>query len=261
MNFPKAFNLMANQLQWTQNLGNAYKLQPAQTMQAVQALRQRAVQAGSLKSNPQMSVTTDASNNVLVNPTNAQVVYVPTYNPTVVYGAWPYPDYPPYPAYNPAWGAMAFGLGFAVGDAFWATPAWSTGTINVNNNGSGIGNRGVIGPSNIQNQQRLLNDWRNNATPQEKQAARADAQRANSAFDRYATPQEQAQANRLNQEARNAYQQDRANPNLYREAAQENAMREQMRYDENADRFGGDRFGGGGFRGGFGGGRMGGFRR
>jgi hypothetical protein len=156
---------------------------------------------------------------------------------------------------------MAFGLGFAVGDAFWATPAWSTGTINVNNNGSGIGNRGVIGPSNVQNQQRLLNDWRNNATPQEKQAARADAQRANSAFDRYATPQEQAQANRLNQEARNAYQQDRANPNLYREAAQENAMREQMRYDENADRFGGDRFGGGGFRGGFGGGRMGGFRR
>lgn len=261
MNFPQAFDMMGNQLQWTQNLGNAYKLQPAQTMQAVQALRKRAVQAGSLKSNPQMSVTTDASDNVLVNSTNSQIVYVPTYNPTVVYGAWPYPDYPPYPAYNPAWGAMAFGLGFAVGDAFWATPAWSSGTINVNNTASGIGNRGVIGPSNIQNQQRLLNDWRNNATPQEKQAARTDAQRANSAFDRYATPQEQAQANRLNQEARNAYQQDRANPNLYREAAQENAMREQMRFDENADRFGGDRFGGGGFRGGFGGGRMGGFRR
>ena len=261
MNFPQAFNMMGNQLQWTQNLGNAYILQPAQTMQAVQALRKRAVQAGSLKSNSQMSVTTDTSNNVLVNPTNAQVVYVPTYNPTVVYGAWPYPDYPPYPAYNPAWGAMAFGLGFAVGDAFWATPAWSAGTINVNNTGSGIGNRGVIGPSNIQNQQRLLNDWRSNATPQEKQAARADAQRANSAFDRYATPQEQAQANRLNQEARNAYQQDRANPNLYRESAQENAMRQQMRFDENTDRFGGDRFGGGGFRGGFGGGRMGGFRR
>ncbi len=51
MNFPKAFDMMSNQLQWTQNLGNAYKLQPAQTMQAVQALRKRAVQAGTLKSN------------------------------------------------------------------------------------------------------------------------------------------------------------------------------------------------------------------
>ena len=267
MNFPQAFNMMGNQLQWTQNLGNAYKLQPAQTMQAIQALRKRAMQAGSLKSNQQMTVTTNLNDDILINPPNTQVVYVPSYNPTVVYGSWPYPEYPPYPAYNPAWGAMAFGLGFAVGDAFWAAPEWTTGNINVNStNPNGIGNRGVIGPSNIQNQQRLLNDWKNNATPQEKQAARADASRATNAFDRNATPEERAQADRMNQEARNAYQQDRLNPNLYREAAQENALRDQARFDANADRyggdrFGGDRFGGGGFRGGFGGGRMGGFRR
>ena len=76
-----------------------------------------------------------------------------------------------------------------------------------------------------------------------------------------ALAEERAQADRMNQEARNAYQQDRLNPNLYREAAQENALRDQARFDANADRYGGDRFGGGGFRGGFGGGRMGGFRR
>ena len=264
MSFPAAFNMMGNQLQWTQNLGNAYKLQPAQTMQAVQTLRKRAVKAGSLKSNQQITVTTDADSNVLISPANTQVVYVPSYNPSVVYGAWPYPDYPPYPAYNPAWGMMSFGVGLAIGDAFWATPAWSSGSINVNNTTTGgspqaRSSRGLIGPSSIQNQQRLLNDWKNNATPQEKQAARSDAQRANNAFDKNATPQERAQADRLNQEARNDYQQDRSNPNVNREAAQENALREQARYDGNEDRFGGNR--GGGFRGGFGGGRMGGFRR
>lgn len=253
--FPQAFNMMGSKLQWTQNLGNAYKLQPADTMKAVQALRKRAIQAGTLKSNQQITVTTDANSNVLISPSNTQLVYVPSYNPTVVYGAWPYPDYPPYPAYNPAWGMMSFGLGMAVGGAFWSTPSWSDGTINVNNTTSpGRSTRGLIGPSSIQNQQRLLNDWKNNASPQDRQAARAAGQRADSAFQKNATPQERAQADRLNQEARNDYQQDRSNPNAYRDAAQENAMRDQARYDRMND----DRFGG---RGGFGGGRMGGFRR
>lgn len=257
ISFPQAFDMMGSKLQWTQNLGNAYKLQPADTMKAIQALRKRAVQAGTLKSNQQITVSTDASSNIVIGPANSQIVYVPSYNPTVVYGAWPYPDYPPYPAYNPAWGMMSFGLGLAVGDAFWATPSWSNGTINVNNNGSnssGRSSRGLIGPSSIQNQQRLLNDWRNNATPQDRQAARAASQRVNGDFQKNVTPQERAQADRLNQEARNDYQRDRYNENAYREAAQENALREQARFDRMND----ERFGG---RGGFGGGRMGGFRR
>jgi len=254
ISFPQAFDMMGSKLQWTQNLGNAYKLQAADMMKAVQALRKRAIQAGTLKSNQQITVSTDASSNVLIGPANTQVVYVPSYNPTIVYGPWPYQDYPPYPAYNPAWGMMSFGLGMAVGGAFWSTPSWSDGTINVNNtNSPEKSNRGLIGPSSIQNQQRLLNDWKNNATPQDRQAARAAGQRADSAFQKDATPQERAQADRLNQEARSSYQQDRANPNTYREAAQENAMREQARDDRmNDDRFSGR---------GFGGSRMGGFRR
>ncbi len=257
VSFPQAFDMMGNKLQWTQNLGNAYKLQPADTMKAIQALRKRAVQVGTLKSNQQITVSTDASSNIVIGPATSQIVYIPSYNPTVVYGAWPYPDYPPYPAYNPAWGMMSFGLGLAVGDAFWSTPSWSNGTINVNNNGSnssGRSSRGLIGPSSIQNQQRLLNDWRNNATPQDRQAARAAGQRADADFQKNATPEERTQADRLNQEARNDYQRDRYNQNAYREAAQENALREQARFDRMND----ERFGG---RGGFGGGRMGGFRR
>lgn len=253
VSFPQALSMMGKQLQWTQNLGNAYKIQPADTMKAVQVLRKRAQQAGTLKSNAQMTVSTDADGNILIAPPNTQIVYVPTYNPTSAYGPWSYPDYPPYPAYDPAWGAMSFGIGLAVGGAFWATPAWSSGTINVNNNAAKPG-RGLIGPSSIQNQQRLLNDWKNNATPQERQDARSAAQHADSAFQKNATPQERAQANRLDQEGRSAIAQDRVSPNQYREAAQENAMREQARFDESRDRFGGS-------RGGFGAGRMGGFRR
>jgi hypothetical protein len=149
---------------------------------------------------------------------------------------------------------MSFGVGLAVGGALWATPAWSSGTINVNNNEQRP-NRGLIGPSSIANQQRLLNDWKNNATPQERQDARNAAQRADSAFEKNATAQEKAQASRLDQEGRSVIAADRADPNITREAAQENAMREQARFDENRDRFGGFRGGG------FGGGRMGGFRR
>lgn len=271
MAFPKAFNMMGSKLQWTQNLGNAYKLQAADTMKAVQVLRKMAVKAGTLKSNQQISVTTDADGNILISPANTKVVYIPSYNPTVVYGPWPYPDYPPYPIYDPAWGLMTFGLGFMIGDDFWTYPNWNNGTINsttINSSGR-IPSRPIIGPANIANQQRLLNDWKNNATPGERAAARADGQRVNNAFQRGATPEERNQAARLNQEARNDAQMDRANPNMYREAAQENALRDQARFDSNQDRsrnFGASRAGGfggggGGHMGGFGGGHMGGFRR
>ena len=283
MSFPKAFNLMGKKLQWTQNLGNAYKLQAADTMKAVQALRKMAVKADTLKSNKQITVTTDADGNVLISPANAKMVYIPTYNPTVVYGPWPYPEYPPYPIYNPAWGYMDFGVGFMIGDGFWSYPNWNNGTINSTTiNASGrIPSRAIIGPASIANQQRLLNAWQNKATPEEKEAARADGQRVDNAFQKDATPQERNQATRLNQEARNDAQIDKADPNVYREAAQENALRDQARFDGNQDRsrsFGGEArdsgfggghmggFGGGGGGGGsrmsgFGGGHMGGFRR
>jgi hypothetical protein len=262
ISFPQAFNMMGSNLEWTQNLGNAYKLQPADTMKAVQALRKRAQQAGTLKTNSQMTVVTDPNSNILIMPASTQVVYVPSYNPNDVYGPWPYADYPPYPAYNPAWGMMSFGVGMAIGADFWSTPSWSNGTINVNNNtNSTRPNRGIIGPSSIQNQQRLANDWKNNATAQQKQDARQAGQRANSDFQKNATAQERQQASQLNQSARADAAQDKANPNVDRESLQENALRSQARSDANQDRFGGDRGGFGGDRGGFGGGHFGGFRR
>jgi hypothetical protein len=131
--FPDALNLMGNQLSWTQKLGDAYLAQPKDLMQAVQALRAKARQAGNLKSNQQVSVSSDAQSNIIIVPSNPQVVYVPTYNPMMVYGAWPYAAYPPYPVYNPAWGLMSFGVGMAVGAALWSTPHWGSGSITINN--------------------------------------------------------------------------------------------------------------------------------
>lgn len=133
VHFPDALKLLGNQLEWTHRLGDAYLVQPSELMQAVQALRSHARQTGNLQSGAQMVVSTDSLSNIIIMPTNPEIVYVPTYNPMVVYGAWPYPAYQPYAVYNPGWGAMAFGVGVGVGVALWATPYWGYGSIYINN--------------------------------------------------------------------------------------------------------------------------------
>src|SRR4030095_4919206 len=74
---------------------------------------------------------------ITIQPANPQVVYVPTYNPTVVYGAWPYPAYPPYAYYPPGYVAgtalLSFGVGMAVGGALWGNCNWGGGDVNINN--------------------------------------------------------------------------------------------------------------------------------
>ena len=262
---PDALNMLGNKLDWTQKLGDAYLAQPADLMQAVQSLRTRAAQAGNLRSNAQMTVSSDSGSNIVIVPANPQVVYMPAYNPAVVYGGWPYPAYPPYPVYDPGWGVMSFGVGMAVGGALWATPNWGAGSINVNNanfnNFNQRYNRGPVTPGDIQNQRNAANDLRNNATPQERDQARQAAQRAQGDFQRNATPQERSQASQMSQQGQRDMQEDRASPNAWREAGQENAMRSEARGDFNQDRSGGDRFGGGRFGGGFGGGGFRGGRR
>jgi hypothetical protein len=300
--FPDALNMLGNKLDWTQKLGDAYLAQPKDLMQAVQALRTKAKQAGNLQTSQQINVTTDPQSNIIIVPANPQVIYVPTYNPMMVYGGWGYPAYPPYPVYNPAWGFMAFGAGMAVGAALWAQPHWGSGSITINNtnfnnfngrynslanqasnrvgadstwahdvahrdgvpygssalnNRYGVANHSDIDRQSIARQQNAANDWKNNASPEDKQRADQARQNANSDFQRNATAQERQQASSLNSQARSDASQDRANPNAAREASQERQLGSQGRSDFNQDRYSG-----GGSRGGsFGGGHMGGFRR
>ena len=84
--FPAVLGNMASNLAWTTSLGEAYANDPSGVMKAVQELRKQAKKAGTLKTTKEQVVTTQGST-IVIQPANPQVVYVPYYNPTVVYGA------------------------------------------------------------------------------------------------------------------------------------------------------------------------------
>src|ERR1700730_5368788 len=108
--------MMDARLDWRQKLGDAFLSQQNEVMDSVQRLRRQAEEAGTLQSSPQQTVTRQ-DQTITVEPGNPNVVYVPVYDPTVVYGAWPYPDYLPY--YFPPPG---FVLGPPVWPGFWWAP-------------------------------------------------------------------------------------------------------------------------------------------
>src|SRR5581483_928684 len=93
--FPQVLAWMDENLQWTRAVGDAFLAQQPQVMDTVQGLRARAQQAGNLRSDGQVAVTRDGPTIVVV-PADPQVVYVPYYDPYVVYGSWWWPAYPPY---------------------------------------------------------------------------------------------------------------------------------------------------------------------
>jgi hypothetical protein len=88
----------------------------------------------------------------------------------------------------------------------------------------------------IAQQENAANDWKENATPQEKQDAEKSRQEADSAFQKNATPQEKQQASTMHQQAHSDAAQDRANPSASREASQERAGGKEARSDASADR-------------------------
>ena len=96
--FPDLLNRMAQNLDWTQDLGDAFLGQQSEVMAAVQRMRQRADQAGTLQSTPQQTVVKEKQV-IQIVPANPQVVYVPYYDPLWVYGPWWWPAYPPYVIY------------------------------------------------------------------------------------------------------------------------------------------------------------------
>ncbi len=127
--FPQILQMMDSKLDWTQALGNAFLAQQAGVMDAVQRLRAEARAAGTLQSTPQETVSLQGQT-IMIEPADPQVVYVPYYNPTVVYGSWDDPDYPPVyfpppPHYGPAVGAgIYFGVGLGVVGALWGWNRW-----------------------------------------------------------------------------------------------------------------------------------------
>jgi hypothetical protein len=144
--FPDLVKQLVEGIKWTTDLGNAFLAQQSDVMDAVQRMRKKAMDAGTLKSTEQQKVETkvvETKTVVVVQQANPQIVYVPSYNPVVVYGppVYPYPPiyYPP-PSYYAAGVAIAFGVGLAVGSYYRGGWGWGCGwghsnvNININNN-------------------------------------------------------------------------------------------------------------------------------
>src|SRR6266481_4146385 len=98
--FPDVVQRMAGNVQWTTDLGNAFLAQESDVMDAVQRMRGKAESKGTLKTSSQQTVQTKTVQGgkqvITVEPANPEVVYVPSYDPAVVYGPPP-PAYPYYP--------------------------------------------------------------------------------------------------------------------------------------------------------------------
>ena len=124
--FPSVVANMDMNLPWTVELGRAYSSQPQSVLDAVQVMRRRAEDAGSLRSTPQQNVTTEGST-IVVEPAVADSCYLPYYDPWIVYGA-PIAAYPGY-AYGAWYGPPYISFGPAVRIGFfsgfdWGWPAW-----------------------------------------------------------------------------------------------------------------------------------------
>ena len=114
--FPSVLENMDKNLSWTSSLGEAYANQEQDVTDAVQQMRQQARQAGKLNSNEQENVTTQGST-IVIEPADPDVVYVPAYDPWLVYGApiVAYPGWVPVPGIFFAGPAISFGFGFGIG--------------------------------------------------------------------------------------------------------------------------------------------------
>ncbi len=144
VNFPQVLAMMSENLSTTVKIGDAFIGQQKEVMDTVQKLRAKADATGNLKSNKEQTVTTQKTDTgtqvIVIESASPQVIYVPQYSPTVVYGAWPYPAYPPYPYYPPGYVAsnvVSFGLGVAVGAAWgyaWGNCNWGHGDVNIDVN-------------------------------------------------------------------------------------------------------------------------------
>jgi hypothetical protein len=139
---PTVLAMMSDKLDWTQTLGDAVLAQQADVMDAVQRLRAKAQANDKLETTKQQTVTVrqEANQQVIeIEPASPDTVYVPYYDPAVVYGEWSYPEYPPYyyppPAGYIVGGAIATGLAwgtaYAIGREIWDDIDWDRGDINV----------------------------------------------------------------------------------------------------------------------------------
>ncbi len=132
--FPDVIKQMDENLDWTQDLGDAFLAQKTELLDTVQRMRGKAYDSGNLKTTEQQVVTQQPDKIIVIEPADPEVIYVPTYSSTVVYGGWSYPSYYYPPMYYPppyGYGFMAFTVGVAWGAAIWGGCNWGWGGSDV----------------------------------------------------------------------------------------------------------------------------------
>jgi hypothetical protein len=160
VNFPDVLSKVNENLEWTQNLGDAFLEQEKEVMDTIQKLRKKAEEAGNLKTTEQQKVIVEKeTQTIVIQPANPEVIYVPSYNPTVVYGAWWWPAFPPFPPFflPPPGMMIGAGMRFAAGAAWgyaWGHANWHGGDVNIN------ANRNTNINNNI-NREKYKNDMKN----------------------------------------------------------------------------------------------------
>ena len=141
---PSVIQMMSSKLDWIQKLGDAVVNQQPDVMDAVQRLRARAQSTDKLQTTRQQTVSVnqvEGRSVIAIEPAVPDQVYVPYYDPAVVYGDWPYPDYPPYyfePPYYIGTGLLAAGLAFGAGYALGNWGGWWNGGVNWSGGGNNI---------------------------------------------------------------------------------------------------------------------------
>ncbi len=119
--FPDVLKRMSEDIDWTQRLGDAFLSNEEAVMDAVQRLRKRAYATGNLEKAQHISVQRD-DNNIIIEPAEERIVYVPVYDTRVVYGNWWWPDYPPVYWHYPS--SYTYVSGFYWGTSIYLGPTY-----------------------------------------------------------------------------------------------------------------------------------------
>ena len=147
VSFPTVLASMSEKLDITTKIGDAFLAQQKEVMETIQILRKKAYDAGNLKTSKEQKVVVEKEV-IIIQAASPEVIYVPTYSPTVVYGTWMYPAYPPYYYYPPPppyYPAYTFAVGIAIG------AAWHNNSGNCNWHGNNVYVNKNVNINNVNN--------------------------------------------------------------------------------------------------------------
>src|SRR3984893_12194369 len=187
--YPQVLVMMNDKLDWTQRLGDAFLANQQQVMDTVQVLRSRAQAAGNLQNTPQQTVM-DQGGYIDIEPAQPEYVYVPVYDPRVIYGPWSHPVYQPDYWYPPSiYGYPDLSAGIAAGIFFgtawgisynprgWAHPNWRGHDIDVD-----------VHNNNFANRPQYVSRWRDGQWAHIPEHRHGVAYRDNGSRDRFVRP-------------------------------------------------------------------------